>query len=137
MTAAIDHWQALFDHIYLRWFDLNGQPALCEIVDVQARVELTLPGGAKARKPVITLKQVQGKIANAHDENGKELDTLKPLVLNSTNGCMIADIHGDKPSLWKGKRIVLYQAATKMWNKDLRKNVEVPCIRIRAEKVAT
>lgn len=130
----IDHWQALFDHNYLRWFDLNGQPALCEIVDVQARVELTLPGGAKSRKPVIKLKQVQGKIDNAKDENGKELPTIKPLVLNSTNGCSIADCHGDKPSEWKGKRIVLYQDATKMWNKELRKNVDVPCIRIRAPK---
>ena len=131
---SVDHWQALFDHNYLRWFDLNGQPALCEIVEVQARVELTLPGGAKSRKPVVTLKQLQGKIQNARDENGKELETLKPLVLNSTNGCMIADIHGDKPSAWNGKRIVLYQSNTKMWNKELRKNVEVPCIRVRAEK---
>lgn len=130
----IDHWQALFDHNYLRWFDLNNEPALCEIVDVQARVELTLPGGAKSRKPVIKLKQVRGKIDNARDENGKELPSIKPLVLNSTNGCTIADIHGDKPSDWKGKRIVLYQANTKMWNAELKKMVDMPCIRIRAPK---
>ena len=131
---TIDHWQALFDHTYLRWFDLNGQPALVEIVDVQPRVELTLPGGAKSRKPVITLKQIQGKIEPAHDENGKVLPTIKPLVLNNTNGCSIADIHGNKPSAWKGKTIVLYQAVTKMWNAELRKMIEVPCIRIRAQK---
>ena len=133
----VDHWQALFDHNYLRWFDLNGQPALCEIVDVQARVELTLPGGAKSRKPVVKLKQVQGKIDNARDEEGKELATIKPLVLNSTNGCTIADIHGDKPSDWTGKRIVLYQAKTRMWNAELKKMVEVPCIRVRAQKGET
>lgn len=131
---AIDHWQALFDHNYLRWFDLNGQPALCEIVDVQARVELTLPGGAKSRKPVIKLKQIQGKIENARDEEGKPLPTIKPLVLNSTNGCAIADIHGDKPSAWCGKRIVLGLSKTRMWNADLKKMVEVDCIRIRAPK---
>lgn len=131
---AIDHWQALFDHNYLRWFDLNGQPALCEIVDVQARVELTLPGGAKSRKPVIRMKQVQGKIDNARDDNGKELPTIKPLVLNVTNGSVIADIHGCEPSSWKGKKIVLYQDKTKVWNAELRKMVEQPCIRIRAPK---
>lgn len=133
---TVDHWQALFDHNFLRWFDLNGQPALCEIVDVQARVELTLPGGAKSRKPVVTLKQIQGKIDRARDENGKEMPTIKPLVLNSTNGSSIADIHGDKPSEWAGKKIVLFQTGTKMWNAELKKMVETPCIRIRAEKSA-
>jgi hypothetical protein len=131
---TIDHWQALFDHNYLRWFDLNGQPALCEIVDVQARVELTLPGGAKSRKPVVRLKQIQGKIENARDDEGKPLESIKPLVLNSTNGCAIAEIHGEKPSSWKGKRIVLCLAKTRMWNADLKKMVEVDCIRIRAPK---
>lgn len=130
----VDHWQALFDHNYLRWFDLNGQPALCEIVDVQARVELTLPGGAKARKPVVMLKQVSGKIENAKDENGKALPTIKPLVLNSTNGSMIAHLHGDKPSGWQGKQIVLYQTQTRMWDKELKQMVERECIRIRAPK---
>jgi hypothetical protein len=131
---SVDHWEALFDHTYLRWFDLNGQPSLCEIVNVQARVELTLPGGAKSRKPVITLKQVQGKIENARDDNGKELPSIKPLVLNVTNGSVIADICGDEPSAWKGKRIVLYLDKTKMWNAELRKIVESDCIRVRAPK---
>lgn len=132
---TVDHYQALFDHNYLRWFDLNGQPALCEIVDVQARVELTLPGGAKSRKPVIHLKQVQGKIENARDADGKELSHIKPLVLNSTNACMIADIHGEKPSAWFGQQIVLYEAKTRMYQQELKKMVEVPCIRVRAPKV--
>jgi hypothetical protein len=131
---SVDHWEALFDHKFLRWFDLNGQPSLCEIVEVQARVEMTLPGGAKSRKPVVTLKQIQGKIENARDEDGKELPTLKPLVLNSTNAGTIAGIHGDLPSAWSGKRLVLYQDKTTMWNKELRKKVELPCIRVRAEK---
>lgn len=131
---VVDHWQALFDHTYLRWFDLNGQPALVEIVAVHPRVELTLPGGAKARKPVIDLKQVQGKIDNARDENGKELPTMKPLVLNATNGWSIAEICGKKPSGWIGKKIVLYQDMTKLYSKELRKMVETECIRIRAPK---
>lgn len=131
---SVDHWQALFDHNYLRWFDLNGSPSLCEIVEVQARVEMTMPGGAKSRKPVVRLKQIQGKIESAKDEHGKDLPTIKPLVLNNTNGCSIAELHGDKPSGWVGKRIVLYQAVTRMWNGDLKKMVEQPCIRVRAPK---
>lgn len=126
-----DHWQALFDHKYLRWFDLKGEPALCEIVKVEARVELTLPGGAKARKPVIHLKLVQGKIENAKDENGKSLDTIKPLVLNTTNGSAIASIHGAKPSNWTGKQIVLFETTTSLWNRQTKKMEEVPCLRVR------
>ncbi len=126
---SVDHWQALFDHNYLRWFDLNGQPSLCEIVDVKARVELTLPGGAKSRKPVITLKQVQGKIENARDEYGKTLATIKPLVMNVTNMETIAELYGVAPSAWKGKRIVLFQAETQMGKKK-----NEPCIRLRAPK---
>ena len=132
--SGVDHWQALFDHNYLRWFDLNGQPSLCEIIEVQARVELTLPGGAKSRKPVIKLKQIQGKIENARDEAGKVLPGIKPLVLNSTNGFTIAEIHGVAPSGWIGKRIVLFEATTKLWSKELRKNVDTPCVRVRAQK---
>lgn len=123
-----DHWQALFDNKYLRWFDLNGQPSLCEIVSVQARVELTLPGGAKARKPVVTLKQIQGHIENAKDDNGRDLPIIKPLVLNATNAGAIADMHGQKPSAWKGKQVVLFESTTKVKGKDSQ------CIRIRPSK---
>lgn len=130
----IDHWEALFDNKYLRWFDLNGQPSLCEIVGVHPRVELTLPGGVKTRKPVVQLKQVQGNVENDTDEDGKKLPTIKPFVLNSTNGASIADIHGPQPSQWKGKQIVLFEDRTKMWSKEHKKMIETECIRIRAPK---
>lgn len=133
MTA--DHYQALFDHKYLRWFDLGGQPALCEVIDIQARVEMTLPGGAKARKPVVSLKQVQGKIENATDDNGKPLKSIKPLVLNATNAISIADVYGDHPSAWIGKQIVLFETTTKLWDDKERKMKDAPCIRIRAPRV--
>lgn len=133
---SVDHWEALFDHKYLRWFDLNGQPALCEIVEVHPRVEMTLPGGAKTRKPVIELKQIQGKIENARDDDGKELPGIKPLVLNATNGTKIFGLYGDKPSGWKGKRIVLFEETITMWSKELRRKVERQSIRVRAPKGA-
>lgn len=131
---TIDHWQALFDHNYLRWFNLNGAASLVEIVAVEGLVEMTLPGGAKTRKPVVHLKQLQGKIENAVDDNGKTLPTIKPLVLNSTNAGTIAEIHGKKPSAWVGGKIVLYPSTTKMWSKESKKMVEMECIRIRAPK---
>lgn len=114
---ARDHWETLFDHTYLRWFDLHGQPALVEIVSVDKNVELTLRGGAKKKAPVLQYKQLSGKIEHT-----------KPLVLNRTNSNLIAGIHGTKPSGWIGKQVVLFQDTDKL------KGETVPCIRIRAKK---
>lgn len=121
--SAKDNWEALFDRSYLRWFHLNDSPALCEIVKVEKDVELVMRGGLKSKKPVLTLKQVQGNI-----------EEIKPLVLNRTNTAIIAHIHGNRPSQWVGKQIVLYPDTTKMFDNDLKKNIDVGCIRIRAKK---
>lgn len=110
----IDHWEALFDQNYLRWFDLAENGNTAEIEKVEPRVELTLPGGKKAKKPVI------------HFKKGS-----KPLVLNSTNGRSIADLHGEKPSDWIGKKVVLYPTQTDMYDQHLKKMVKKNCIRIR------
>ena len=114
---ANDHVEALFNKTYLRWFDLNGEPALCEIRSVEKGVEMTLPGGAQVKRPVLKLELERGKITE-----------MKPLVLNTTNSNSIAEIHGVKPSEWIGKGIVLFQTVTKC------KGKEVPCIRIRKRK---
>ena len=111
-----DHWEALFNKQFMRWFHLNGKPALMEIVRVERNVELTLPGGAKNKKPVLHMRQVQG-----------EIEEVKPLVLNVTNGNAIADIHGPAPSKWPGKEIVLEQGTRQL------KGKEVPAIIIRAK----
>ena len=119
----VDHFEALFNRNYLRWFHLGGKPALCEIISVDRDVELTLPGGAKAKKPVVHLTQIQGTI-----------EEMRPLVLNVTNGRSIAAVHGNKPSEWPGKQIVLMQSETEMFDRDLKKMITVNCIRIRAPK---
>lgn len=113
----IDHYEALFDSTYQRWFHLQGKPALVEITGIEREVELTLRGGAKKKGSVITYKVIQG-----------ELKDVKPLVLNRTNADTIAKIHGLKPSQWKGKQIVLEQQETNL------KGEKVNCIRIRAAK---
>jgi hypothetical protein len=120
---ARDNWEALFDHNYLRWFNLNDQPSLVEITSVERGVELTMRGGIKTKKPVIGLKQLKGAI-----------EEIKPLVLNVTNGNAIALLHGPKPSEWVGKQIVLFPATTKMYDGETKKMLEVGCIRIRGKK---
>jgi hypothetical protein len=120
-----DSADALFDSTYMRWFHLNGKPSLVKIVKVEKCVEMTLPGGIPAKKPVVTVEQVKGDITD-----------MKPLVLNKTNARAIAAIASNKPSQWKGAEIVLTPTTTKMWNKDLKRMDEVGCIRIRAKKDA-
>lgn len=122
MKSEIDHYETLFDKQYLRWFHLNGRPALVRIKSVRRDVQMTLPGGAKTKKACIDIELVQGNMTE-----------VKPLVLNTTNAKSIAAIHGDKPSQWLGKEIVLYEDETEMYDRDLRKNVKRQCIRVRAK----
>ena len=108
-----DDYERLFDQNFLRWFHLQGKPALLEIVKV-TREELTLRGGAKKKSPVIAVKQIQGGI-----------ESVKPLVMNRTNMEELASFLGRKPSDWVGKQFVVFQDKTKLGGKT------VPCIRIR------
>lgn len=117
MTDPQDHFAALFDHTYMRWFDLQGQPALMRIIQADRKVEMTLPGGATSRKPVLTMEQVQGQILD-----------VKPMVLNATNATAIAAIHGNSVSGWIGKEIVLFQTERMLRGKP------VEAIGVRAKK---
>lgn len=114
-----DDFERLFDQNFLRWFHLNGKPALLEIVGIE-RKELTLRGGAKKKSPVIAVKQIQGAI-----------ESIKPLVMNRTNMEELSSFLGRKPSDWIGKQFVVFQDETKL------KGSTVPCIRIRAPKTST
>src|SRR5574343_1764171 len=105
-----DDYEAMFDATFLRWFDLNGQPALIEIVGLEKK-EVTMRGGARKTVPVVHWKQVQGKI-----------EKVKSLVANRTNMDELAKIFGTrKLSEWKGKRAVLFQTTTQL------KGETVPC----------
>ena len=101
-----DHIDSYFDNTYLRWFDLQGKPSLVEIVKVDRKVELTLPGGATSKKPVIHIKQIKGHI-----------EAVKPLVLNRSNRDSIVAIYGTSVSAWLGKKIVLFQTERKLRGK--------------------
>lgn len=110
-----DHWEVLFNQNYLRWFHLMGKEATVEIERVEKDVELTMPGGTKDKRGVVHFK-------------GKD----KPLVLNKTNARMIASIHGNKPSLWPGKKVILYPTQTPMWNADTKQMEKIGCIRVKS-----
>ena len=114
-----DDFERLFDQNFLRWFHLNGKPALLEIIGIE-RKELTLRGGAKKKSPVIALKQIQGAI-----------ESIKPMVMNRTNMEELSTFLGRKPSDWIGKQFVVFQDEAKL------KGATVPCIRIRAPKTST
>jgi|SaaInlV_165m_DNA_1040744.scaffolds.fasta_scaffold30387_3 hypothetical protein len=129
----LDDVDALFDRTYLRWYDLLEKPALIQILGTEAQVEMTLPGGAKTRKPLLHYECVKGEIAKV-PQAGNVPAHFKPLVLNATNGNSIAAIHGRKPSEWVGKEVVLFQDKVEMFDKTLRKKVVRDCIRIRAKK---
>lgn len=134
--ANIDDVDALFDHTYLRSFHLLNPQVLIEIVRTEGKVEMTLPGGVKARKPVLWFKVVNGTIDPNIDEKGKP-SGWKPLVLNATNAAEIAHQHGRKPSGWPGKQVVLYQTKTRMYDDKTKTMVDKDCIRIRAPKPAS
>ena len=109
-----DDADALFDSKYLRWFHLEGKPQLVEITKVERGVSMTLPGGATATKPVLTLKLIQGTLAD-----------VKPLVLNVTNRNAVKAILGRRTSEWIGGQIVLEQGTAQL------RGETVPCVAIR------
>lgn len=107
----IDHYEAMFDSQYLRWFDLaDKRETTVKITKVEPK-ELTVRGGAKKTAPVITME-------------GKK----KQFVCNVTNADAIAELYGPKPSEWVGKSITLFVTTTKLSGK------EVQCLRVRAPK---
>lgn len=116
-TKHTDHWEALFDSTYFRWFDLAGSPALVRVTGVKRLVEVTMRGGAKKKVSVLHFEQVQGQIVD-----------VKPLVLNRTNAETLSEVLGEYVPAWIGKEVVLIQEQTKLKGKP------VPCVRIRAKK---
>ena len=90
--------ESMFDSNYLRWFHLPEGGLLIEIRRVDPRVEMNLPGRReKQYKPVLHYKVLAG-----------EVEKNLPLILNKTNGKLIAAIHGRDLNKWIGKEVVLY-----------------------------
>lgn len=105
---TIDHWEALFDSKYLRWFDIADKGEVTVTIQDAKKEELTMKGGVKKVAPVLTIKGAK-----------------KRFVLNKTNAESIALLHGNQPTKWKGKTITLFVTKTKLQGKD------TDCIRVR------
>ncbi len=96
-----------FPSKWLKATDLDGQPRLVTIESV--KLEAVEEG--KPAKPVIALRgMTQG------------------LVLNKTNGNILAAFLSDDTDTWTGKKIVLYPTQAEFQGKL------VDCIRVRAPK---
>lgn len=50
---SADYFEALLDSPFLRWFDLNGRPALVEITSIRQE-EISVSGGAQKRCPILS-----------------------------------------------------------------------------------
>lgn len=107
---TVDHFEALFDATYLRWFDIADKGDVTVEITKVRREEVTLRGGAKKMVPIVTFKGAK-----------------KEFVLNRTNGESIAELHGPKPSNWIGKKVTLYVTTTNLKGKP------VNCIRVRGK----
>jgi len=94
-----------FPSEYLRAADLQGR----EITVLIDRVEIRDLGGDP--KPVLFFE-------------GKS----RGLVLNKTNGNVIADVYGDETDDWTGKPVVLYEALVDFQGR------RVPAIRVRVPR---
>ena len=111
----MDYWESLFNHSYLRWFDLESKPSLCKIERIERDVEMMDPHRKRVvKKVVMHLSQIKGAIKN-----------MRPMVLNITNARSIAMFLGERPSEWVGEQIVLEQGIARSPEGD------VPCITVR------
>ena len=119
MTTQTDY-RSLYGKEWLGSWDLKDDDVTVTIVACTGG-ELTSVGGRKSKKPVLSIK-----------------GTEKKLALNATNGKTIAALYGKHVEGWAGKRITLYKSSTR--SPDGTGDVE--CIRIRpnappAKKSAT
>ena len=103
-------YRALYGKEWLGAWDLQDKDVTVTIIKCEGG-ELTAAGGRKSKKPVLTIK-----------------GTDKKLALNATNGKTIAGLYGKYVDDWAGKRITLYKSTTR--SPDGSGDVE--CIRIRA-----
>ena len=102
-------YRSLYGKEWLGSWDLQDKDVTVTIVSCTGG-ELTSQGGRKSKKPVLTIK-----------------GTEKKLALNATNGKTIAALYGKHVEGWAGKRITLYKSMTR--SPDGGDDVE--CVRIR------
>lgn len=121
------HAELLHPNEFLGAHDLRGRDVTLTIHDVRIE-ELTLPGGAKERKPVVHFSEMQNR-------QGTD---KKRWILNKTNRRIIQRLHGNETDDWKGKRITLFPTKVEADGKPIRNqhNPGGEAIRVRPTRPA-
>jgi hypothetical protein len=104
-------YRSMFDHNWLRAWDLAGRDWTLEIRKVQAGVLEDKKRAKKDKAPIVYFKGAK-----------------KPLGLNRTNAKTIAAIYGNNTDEWVGKTVTLYPTTTEFGNQT------VDCIRVRPQE---
>lgn len=112
------HVRLMFENEYLSAADLRGKPVTLTISRV-VQEELQVVEGPKELKYVVYFEEMEER----HKRDPKRFN--KRLVLNKTNGMLIASVHGNEADNWPGKKITLYATTCKAFGEV------VDCIRIR------
>jgi hypothetical protein len=99
---------ALFPSKYVKAADLGGKPITLTIAKLA--IEKMGHGAEEERKPVLYFQKA-----------------TKGLVLNRTNGMIIASLHGPETDHWVGKRITLYPTTVRAFG------AVQDCIRVKEE----
>jgi hypothetical protein len=108
-TERTDY-RAMYGKDYVGAWDIpDGKDVTLTITAVKGG-ELTSIGGRKSKKPLLSFK-----------------GTEKKLALNATNGKTIASMYGKFVEEWVGKKIAIYKSTTRSPEGD----GEVDCVRVR------
>ena len=99
-------YRSLFDSDYLANWDLDKDTTV-QITKVEV-AEIASHNGDKERRPLVYFKSAK-----------------KAMVLNKTNGKLIAGMYGPNTDDWRGKRITLYPTTCEAFGDT------VGCIRVR------
>ncbi len=108
-------YRKLYGKEWVGAWDLEDGKDKTVTITAVAGGELTSIGGRKSKKPCLSIK-----------------GTEKKLAINSTNGKTIAAMYGKFIEDWVGKRITLYKSSTRSPDGD----GEVECVRIRPQAPA-
>jgi hypothetical protein len=100
-------YRAMYGREWLGHWDLQDKDVVVTITAV-TQGELTAQGNRKSKKPALSLKGTDKKIA-----------------VNATNGKALKSMYGPYVEDWIGKRITLYKTTTEMAGET------VECIRVR------
>lgn len=104
-------YRSLYGKEWIGSWDIQDKDVTVTITAVTGG-ELTSVGGRKSKKPVISMR-----------------GTDKKLALNATNGKAIARMYGNLVEAWIGKRITLYKSTTRSPDGE----GEVECVRVRPQ----